>query len=300
MRDQQMKMNATIFAWKNHVFTIALIVALFMGSLVPLTKAAVLQNTDYVELEEFRWTKLPVKVLVDMNQWSQPEYAFAVREALDDWVKSIWNYTNTYNDSSLASVNFLLYLNNVNATSNYDVLISFAAERIPPSPNTVGLTTYSWDPSTHQPVPPITINITTNLGTASQLFVKNIAMHEFGHALGLGHAGSQNTQNGPELMYYASSKDSFVYPSTLDIYGLTRLYRGNYNQTVYLPLDIPYEMLADGNIPLPQTLSWEDYRKYAPLLVALFLVIVVAAVLGVLSRENRTEESLQSPPPPPP
>ena len=133
-----------------------------------------------------------------------------------------------------------------------------------------------------------------------ELFVKNIAMHEFGHALGLGHAGSQNTQNGPELMYYASSKDSVVYPSTLDVYGLTRLYSGNYGQTVYLPPDIPYEMLADGNIPLPQIVSWEDYKKYAPLLVALFLVIVVAAVLGLLSRENRTEDSLQSPPPPPP
>ena len=295
-----MKTNATIYAWKNHVFTFVLIVTLFLGSVVPLTQSAVLQNTDYIELEEFRWTKLPVNVLVDMNQWSRPEYAFGVREALDDWVKSIWNYTNTYNDSSLAKVNFRFYLSNVNATANYDVLISFAAERIPPGPNTVGLTTYSWDLSTHQPVPPITINITTNSGTASTLFVKNIAMHEFGHALGLGHAGSQNTQNGPELMYYASSKDSVVYPSTLDVYGLTRLYRGNYGQTVYLPPEIPYEMLADGNIPLPQTVSWEDYRKYAPLLVALFLVIVVAAVLGLLSRENRTDESLQSLPPPPP
>jgi predicted Zn-dependent protease len=295
-----MKTNVTIYTWKNHVFTIVLIVVLFVGSLVPLTKSAVLQNTDYIELEEFRWSKLPVKVLVDMNQWSRPEYAFAVREALDDWVKSIWNYTNTYNDSSLASVNFLFYLNNVNTTANYDVLISFAAQKIPPGPNTVGLTTYSWDLATHQPVPPITINITTNSGTASTLFVKNIAMHEFGHALGLGHAGSQNTQNGPELMYYASSKDSVVFPSTLDVYGLTRLYSGGYGQTVYLPPGIPYKMLTDGDIPLPQTISLEDYRKYAPLFVALFLVIAIAAVLGLLSRESRTEESLQSPSPPPP
>jgi predicted Zn-dependent protease len=295
-----MKTNATICTRKIHVFTIVLISALFLGSVVPLTQSAVLQNSDYVELEEFRWTKLPVKVLVDMNQWSRPEYAFAVREALDDWVKSIWNYTNTYNDSSLANVNFVFYSSNVNSTSNYDVLISFAAQKIPPGPNTVGLTTYSWDLGTHQPVPPITINITTNSATASTLFIKNIAMHEFGHALGLGHAGSQNTLNGPELMYYASSKESVVYPSTLDVYGLTRLYRGNYRQTVYLPSNMPYEMLADGNIPPPQILSLEDYGKYGPLLVALFLVIAVAAVLGLLSRENRTEETLQSSVPPRP
>jgi F0F1-type ATP synthase membrane subunit a len=55
-------------------------------------------------------------------------------------------------------------------------------------------------------------------------------------------------------------------------------------------------MLTDGDIPLPQTISLEDYRKYAPLFVALFLVIAIAAVLGLLSRESRTEEPAVSVP----
>jgi hypothetical protein len=188
-------------------------------------------------------------------------------------------------------------LNDANSTTNYDVLISFAPDKIPPGPNTVGLTTYSWDLTTHQPVPPITINITTDSGTASTLFVKNIAMHEFGHALGLGHANSQNTLNGPELMYYASSKSQIVYPSTLDVYGLTQVYNGSYGQTVYLPSDIPYVMLAEGDIPPPQIIPWEDYRKYTPLLIVLFLVVVVAAILGQVSREKKPQD-LQPPPSP--
>jgi len=238
-------------------------------------------------------------VLVDMNQWTQPEYAVAVHEALDDWIKSIWNYTNTYNDTSLSRVNYLFYLNDVNSTANYDVLISFARYNIPPGTNTVGLTTYSWDLATHQPVPPITINITTNSGAATTLFIKNIAMHEFGHALGLGHALPQNTSNGPELMYYSSSKSQTVYPSTLDVYGLTQVYNGSYSQTVDLPLSIPYVMLAEGDIPPPQIIPLEDYRKYTPLLIVLFLVIIVAAVLGLVGREKKPED-LQPPPPPPP
>jgi len=292
-----MRTTAIHRAEKMSIYGFLLTLVWFFGCTFAVVQSSQLQNADSIALEEFRWTKFPVKVLVDMNQWTQPEYAIAVREALDSWIKSIWNYTNTYNDTSLARVNYLFYLNDANSTTNYDVLISFAPDKIPPGPNTVGLTTYSWDLTTHQPVPPITINITTDSGTASTLFVKNIAMHEFGHALGLGHANSQNTLNGPELMYYASSKSQIVYPSTLDVYGLTQVYNGSYGQTVYLPSDIPYVMLAEGDIPPPQIIPWEDYRKYTPLLIVLFLVVVVAAILGQVSREKKPQD-LQPPPSP--
>ena len=285
---------------KEHIFIILLTTVLFLGCVFPFVRAANLQSTDTIELEEFRWTTFPIKVLVDMNQWSQPEYAGAVREALDSWVKSIWNYTNTYNDTSLTRINYAFYLSNVNTTSNYDVFISFTANKIPPGTATVGLTTYSWDPINHQSIAPIDINITTFSGTATTLFVEDVVMHEFGHALGLGHASSQDTLNGPELMYYASSKNEVVYPSTLDVYGLTRLYMGNYGQNVALPSSIPYVELTEGDIPPPQTYSFGDYSKYTPLLIILFLVIVIAAVLGLITRETRTEEALEPPPPPAP
>jgi hypothetical protein len=294
-----MKTIAIDLAPKKLVLGVLVAMVLFFSCFIQMARPAPLQNSGSIALEEFRWTHFPIKVLVDMNQWTQPDYATAVREALDSWIKSIWNYTNTYNDTTLTAINYLYYLSNVNSTINYDVFITFTADIIPPGPNTVGLTTYSWDLSTRQPVPPITINITTYSGSAKSLFVKNVAMHEFGHVLGLGHASSQNTSNGPELMYYASSKSEIVYPSTLDIYGLTQVYNGHYSQTVSLPSTIPYVMLAEGDIPPPQVFTLDDFRKYTPLLIILFLVIVVAAVLGVLSREKKTEEDWQPPPPPP-
>lgn len=284
---------------KKLVLGVLIVMVLFFSCIIPLGRPAPLQSTASIGLEEFRWTHFPIKVLVDMNQWTQPDYAVAVREALDSWVMSIWNYTNTYNDTTLSAINYLYYMSNVNSTVNYDVFITFTADIIPPGPNTVGLTTYSWDLSTREPVPPITINITTYSGSANSLFVKDVAMHEFGHALGLGHASSQNTLNGPELMYYASSKNEIVYPSTLDIYGLTQVYNGHFSQQVSLPSTIPYVMLAQGDIPPPQVITLDDYKKYTPLLIILFIAIVVAAVLSILSREKKTEEDLQPPPPPP-
>jgi predicted Zn-dependent protease len=256
--------------------------------------------SPYIATEEFRWSNFPLKVYVDMNDWSKPEYAVATREALDNWVKSIWNYTQTYNDTSLPAINYLLYMSDVNATQDYDVYLTFAADNIPPDSNTVGLTTYSWDAFTHSPVGPITVNITTFDATATRLFVKNVVMHEFGHVLGLGHSPSSATLNGPELMYYASSKNQVVYPSTLDVYGLTMLYAGKFDQNVQLPDYIPYVMLAEGAILQPETNFWEDYRPYFPILGVLALIVIAVVVLGQLTKERRHEDHLEPPPPPAP
>lgn len=251
-----------------------------------------------IALEEFRWTSFPLNVYVDMNRWTIPDYAVAVREALDSWVKSIWNYTETYN-VSLPAINYAFYVSNINATGHYDVAFTFTPDNMPPSSNTVGLTTYSWNSITHTPIAPITINITTVSGTAANLFVKNVAMHEFGHALGLGHATSPNTLNGPELMYYTSSKTEVIYPSTLDIYALASLYDNKFSQNVQLPSNIPYVMLAEGTIPPSVGTSfWDDYQPYLPLAGVFILLVVAAIVLEHLAKEDRHEGIPQAPPPP--
>lgn len=255
-------------------------------------------SSPIMALEEFRWTSFPLNVYVDMNMWTVPDYAVAVREALDSWVKSIWNYTQTYN-ASLPAINYAFYVSDVNATDHYDVAFTFTPDNMPPTSNTVGLTMYSWNSITHTPIAPITINVTTLSGTAAKLFVKNVAMHEFGHALGLGHAISPNTLNGPELMYYTSSRSAVVYPSTLDIYALTNLYDNKFSQTVQLPADIPYVMLAEGTIPPPVGTSlWNDYQPYLPLAGVFILLVVAAIVLGHLAKEDKHEGIPQAPPPP--
>jgi hypothetical protein len=197
-------------------------------------------------------------------------------------------------------INYVLYVSNINATQNYDVYISFTADNMPPGSNTVGLTTYRWDGLTHEPILPITINITTFSGGVNSFFVMNIVMHEFGHALGLGHAVPSKTWNGPELMYYISLKNQVVYPSTLDIYGLTRLYAGNFNEQAQLPPYLPYVMLAEGAIPIPQPTVLEDYKKYIPIAIVLLLLIAVLVVLGQFTKQKKPDDMIVQPPLPPP
>jgi predicted Zn-dependent protease len=298
-------MRMVIFVKEKSFWCLLLVSALLVSYISSAGMSALAQSSYSIELEEFRWTTFPLRILVDMNQWSVPEYAVAVREALDDWMKSIWNYTQTFNDTSLPVMSYVFYVSNVNATQDYDVLVTFAPDRMPPGSSVVGLTTYDYDPLTHEPIPPIIINVTTSFATASSLFVKDVVLHEFGHALGLGHASSSSTLNGPEVMYYASSKTEVVYPSTLDVYGLSQLYRGVFNQSVQLPSDVPYVMLTEGTVPPPTvtpliTSPLEDYEKYLPIIVGLLVVLVVAIVLARTGKEKSPEEPPQPPPPPPP
>jgi hypothetical protein len=250
-----------------------------------------------IELERFRWTRFPLKVFVEMNRWTVPDYAVAVREALDGWVKAVWNFTNTFNDTSISMINYVFYLSGSNSTSDYDVFIAFAPDNMPPGSNTVGLTSYSV--LGHEPVSPIVVNITTFLATASNLFVRNVVMHEFGHVLGLGHAVPSDTLNGPELMYFTSSKDKVVFPSSLDVYALTVLYAGNFVESVQLPSDMSYVMLTEGVVvPPPATSLWDDYRQYFPIIAVLVFLVGVAIILGQITREKKPEESALQPPPP--
>jgi hypothetical protein len=193
---------------------------------------------------------------------------------------SISEYISTYNDTTLSGVNYFFYVDGVNSSGSYDVIIFFNRNELS-ADNGVGLTTTRWNPITHEPLPPIVINITTYSGTANSLFVKNVAMHEFGHALGLNHASSPTTSDGPELMYFATHTGETVYPSTLDVYALSWLYKGNFGETVQLPNNISYRMLVDGNPPPPpSTTNLLDTIKRYVLIVALAIILGVAVLFA--------------------
>jgi predicted Zn-dependent protease len=255
-----------------------------------LNSLPVVYSAASIELAGFRWYKFPLRILVDMNQWSRPEYAVAVHEALSTWSASIWAYIESFNDNTLHDIRFDFYVSDINATNDYDVRITFEQHEIPPDPNTVGMTVLSYNPATHEPTSSAVINITTFSKTADSLFVKNVAMHEMGHVLGLKHAASASTSDGPELMYASSSKNQVFYPSTLDMYGLIMLYKGSFDRSIQLPTSIPYRILS-GVIQYSATPPKTDENVYGIVLIAAAAILVVGLVLAKIARRKKPAQA---------
>ena len=107
----------------------------------------------------------------------------------------------------------------------------------------------------------------------------NLALHEFGHGLGLGGANSNNTSN--DLMWDKSATScDFQTPSTLDLFAIHVLAAGGTPRSVTLPSNIPYEVVPESAVP---------EFSYEP--VVLLMVTVFVSLL-VLRRRGRQRSQL--------
>ncbi len=103
----------------------------------------------------------------------------------------------------------------------------------------------------------VILNSTTILATHSnhevslnEVDLQNVALHELGHSLGLGHSNYTG-----DLMYavytMGTSPESI---STLDVYGVATLFAWETNSTDFYPIN---DWLNENSVILPSTI---DYR----------------------------------------
>ena len=74
----------------------------------------------------------------------------------------------------------------------------------------------------------------------------NVILHEFLHALGLGHANFEELNGVRELMFEQGRPDDpVIYPSTLDLYALYMIWFGGYEgKSIELPAWLEYRMVT--------------------------------------------------------
>jgi predicted Zn-dependent protease len=190
-------------------------------------------------------------VAPDNESWWNPLFLNATLRAIGQWNDAISDFSATYSDYSyLSNVQIQPVISNVNQ-SNFDIYINWAQLPLSNSTEIVGLAqTFS---NSRKTIINSTINLAThtNHGVAiNEGDAQNIALHELGHSLGLGHSNYTGDLMYP--LYTMRTGEELV--STLDVYGVATIFGWQQNVAEFYPVD---GWLKQNYVILPSTITFQ-------------------------------------------
>ena len=241
------------------------------------------------------WDHSDIKVLVipsSDESWWNPSYLNASLHAIDQWNEAISFFASNHSDFAYLS-RFSMAPQVSNSTSmGFDAYISWV-ERFGNETCEAGLTTTWYTSSKKITNSSLTISTYDCRGNIlSEADVQNVALHELGHCLGLGHANFSG-----DIMYNVYTLSSPVRAiSTLDVYGVGTVFRwmaysqeynsvnqGSQIYSVTLPPTIDYEYLPISEKNLPPQSAIDQIRTFLDnfaeyILVGLIFVLIAVTV----------------------
>ena len=218
-----------------------------------------------LDLQGITWNHSTISVLVvpqDGASWWKPSYLNATLRSIAEWNNAIQAFALNY--SNFAYLSGLRMVPTVSRALNYsfDVYVSWT-RALSASADEIGLTTTTYGSSG------IIINSTISLAAEdsrgdvlNEVDMQNVALHELGHSLGLGHSSYSGDVMYPRLTLNHAVEGL----STLDLFGVSTVFQWMSNSSspsyspqqssVTLPSSVQYLYLpiSYGNLP-PPTLS---------------------------------------------
>ncbi len=236
-------------------FVVLLVVGLFLLCMVGNSGYVQAQDVYSVQLQGFAWDHSTLSALVvtaDNESWWDPSFVNDTLRAIGQWNDALRDFSANYSDYSyLSNVVVRWDLSNV-TLKGYDLYFNWTQSSLSNSSDEVGLakTFVNSDSS----IVNCSISLAVNANHGDRLRsvdMQNIALHELGHGLGLGH--SNFTGDLMYSLYTLGGGPKGV--STLDAYGVATVFAWMPNPTSFNPVS---RWLTQNSVSLPMPISYQD------------------------------------------
>ncbi len=305
-----------------------LLVLSFVVAVIELD--SVQAQTQYsLDLQRITWSHSTLRVLVtppNNEYWWNPSYLNATLRAISQWNHAITDFGSNYTQFEYLTKVRLISTLGTTSDSDFDVYISWT-ETPPSAADEIGYTSTLYTvPSRMIVNSTIALSAKTTQGyVLSEVDMQNIALHELGHSLGLGHCSY-----GEDIMYPRYTLNPLFQNvqalSTLDLFGVSTVFQWVSNSaspqyvpqqaSVALPSSITYEYLpiAYEDVPpaapsasiwqqlLTQSLSMLNYllrlitRPEILILIIAVLSMMVAVFILMLPSKPKDTQDQTAPP----
>lgn len=211
-------------------------------------------NNPTVELGQSVWNHAQLRALLippDNASWWNPSYLNDTLRAIGEWNDALSYFAANYSAYSyLSSVNIQGSVSD-QMLPNFDINVNWTENAAGNNAYDIGLTTTHSDNRHIKTLVTITLGTRTIEGnTFGDTDAQNIALHELGHTLGLGHSNYTGDVMYP--VYNILSPQSLV--STLDGYGISALFAWLQNPSQIYPVDA---WLTQNTVMLPSSISFQ-------------------------------------------